>query len=258
MPLTAHLEELRSRLIRALIGAFIGFGACYGVVEWLVAFLLEPLKALQPDQALIIGTGVTDAFFTKLKVAFVAGIFVASPIIFYQLWQFIAPGLYEREKRVALPFAFFASFFFFAGAGFCYHFVFPIAFAFFLEEFGSIGVSPQIRVSEYLTFTSRMLLAFGLTFELPVATFFLARVGMLTHKTMIGYLRYAIVTIFVLAAVLTPGPDIASQLLMATPLLVLYALSIGIAYVVAKPKPADADEEAEEAEAATDEDEDPD
>ncbi len=256
MPLTAHLEELRTRLIRALIGAFIGFGVCYGVVEWLVAFLLEPLKALQPEQALIIGTGVTDAFFTKLKVAFVAGLFVASPIIFYQLWQFVAPGLYEREKRVALPFAFFASFFFFAGAAFCYHFVFPVAFAFFLEEFGSIGVAPQIRVSEYLTFTSRMLLAFGLTFELPVGTFFLARVGMLTHKTMIGYLRYAIVTIFVVAAVLTPGPDIASQLLMATPLLVLYALSIGIAYMVAKPKPPEADADAE-AESDADEDEDP-
>ncbi len=249
MPLTAHLEELRNRLIRALIGALIGFAACYGFVEILVEFLLRPLQALQPNEVLIIGTGVTDAFFTKLKVAFVAGLFVASPIIFYQAWQFVAPGLYEREKRIALPFAFFASFFFFAGAAFCYRFVFPVAFRFFLEEFGSVGIAPQIRISEYLTFTSRMLLAFGVTFELPVATFFLARVGMVTHKTMIGYLRYAIVTIFVVAAVLTPGPDIASQLLMATPLLVLYTLSIGIAWLVAKPRPAEADDEADEAEA---------
>jgi sec-independent protein translocase protein TatC len=246
MPLTAHLEELRNRLIRALIGALIGFAACYGFVEILVEFLLRPLQALQPDEVLIIGTGVTDAFFTKLKVAFVAGLFVASPILFYQAWQFVAPGLYEREKRVALPFAFFASFFFFAGAAFCYEFVFPVAFKFFLEEFGSVGIAPQIRISEYLTFTSRMLLAFGFTFELPVATFFLARVGMITHKTMIGYLRYAIVAIFVIAAVLTPGPDIASQLLMATPLLVLYTLSIGIAWLVAKPRPAEAEDEAEE------------
>lgn len=250
MPLTAHLEELRNRLIRALLGALLGFAACYGFVEILVEFLLRPLQALQPSEVLIIGTGVTDAFFTKLKVAFVAGLFVSSPIIFYQVWQFIAPGLYEREKRVALPFAFFASFFFFAGAAFCYEFVFPVAFRFFLEEFGSIGIAPQIRVSEYLTFTSRMLLAFGVTFELPVATFFLARVGMITHKTMIGYLRYAIVAIFVIAAVLTPGPDIASQLLMATPLLVLYTLSIGIAWLVAKPRPADADDQPDD----TDED----
>jgi sec-independent protein translocase protein TatC len=251
MPLTAHLEELRTRLIRAMIGATLGFAACYGFVEILIELLLRPLQVLKPGEVLIIGTGVTDAFFTKLKVAFVSGLFVASPIIFYQLWQFIAPGLYEKEKRVALPFALFASFFFFAGAAFCYFFVFPVAFAFFLEEFGSIGVAPQIRVSEYLSFTSRMLLAFGVTFEMPVVTFFLARVGMITHKTMIGWWRYAIVVIFVVAAVLTPGPDIASQMLMATPLLVLYALSIGIAYLVAKPKPVTEDDEVE----ASDEDE---
>lgn len=247
MPLTAHLEELRTRLIRALIGALVGFAACYGFVEFLVKFLLRPLQTIDPTHVEIIGTGVTDAFFTKLKVAFVSGLFVASPIIFYQAWQFVAPGLYEREKRVALPFAIFASFFFFAGAAFCYWFVFPVAFRFFVEEFGSLDIAPQIRVSEYLTFTSRMLLAFGVTFELPVVTFFLARVGMVTHKTMIGWLRYAIVTIFVVAAVLTPGPDIASQLLMATPLLVLYGLSIGIAWLVAKPRPETADAEDDEA-----------
>lgn len=247
MPLTAHLEELRTRLIRALIGTFVGFGICWGFVERLVAFLLRPLQALEPNEVLVIGTGVTDAFFTKLKVAFVAGIFVASPIIFFQAWRFVAPGLYERERRIAIPFSIFASFFFVAGAAFCYWLVFPVAFRFFLKEFGSIGVAPQIRVSEYLTFASRMLLAFGLTFELPVATFFLARVGMVTHKTMIGYARYAVVTIFVLAAVLTPGPDIASQLLMATPLLVLYVLSIGIAWAFATPRPG-ADETSEDAE----------
>src|SRR4029453_9496232 len=136
---------------------------------------------------LVIGTGVTDAFFTKLKVSFIAGVFVASPAVFYQAWQFIAPGLYERQKRVALPFSVAASFFFVAGAAFCYYLVFPVAFRFFLEEFTSVGIAAQIRVSESLTFTSRMLLAFGVTFELPVATFFLARVGLITHHTMIGW-----------------------------------------------------------------------
>lgn len=247
MPLTAHLEELRTRLIRALIAVAIGFAISYGVSERLVAWLLRPLTALRPEEALVIGTGVTDAFFTKLKVSFIAGIFVASPAIFYQAWQFIAPGLYEREKRVALPFSIAASFFFVSGAAFCYYLVFPVAFRFFLEEFTSVGIAAQIRVSEYLTFTSRMLLAFGATFELPVVTFFLARVGLVTHRTMIGWLRYAIVAIFVVAAVLTPGPDVASQLLMATPLLVLYGLSIGIAYLVARPAAA--------GDAAADEDE---
>jgi len=235
MPLTAHLEELRTRIIRALLAVAVGFGLSYWAAEPLVAWLLRPLTALRPDEALVIGTGVTDAFFTKLKVSFIAGIFVASPAVFYQIWQFIAPGLYERERRVGLPFSIAASFFFVAGAAFCYYLVFPVAFRFFLDEFTSVGIAPQIRVSEYLTFTSRMLLAFGATFELPVVTFFLARVGLVTHHTMIAWMRYAIVVIFVVAAVLTPGPDVASQLLMATPLLVLYGLSIGIAYLVARP-----------------------
>jgi len=235
MPLTAHLEELRTRIIRALLAVAVGFGLSYWAAEPLVAWLLRPLTALRPDEALVIGTGVTDAFFTKLKVSFIAGIFVASPAVFYQIWQFIAPGLYERERRVGLPFSIAASFFFVTGAAFCYYLVFPVAFRFFLDEFTSVGIAPQIRVSEYLTFTSRMLLAFGATFELPVVTFFLARVGLVTHHTMIAWMRYAIVVIFVVAAVLTPGPDVASQLLMATPLLVLYGLSIGIAYLVARP-----------------------
>jgi sec-independent protein translocase protein TatC len=114
-----------------------------------------------------------------------------------------------------------------------------VAFSFFLDEFASIGVAAQIRVSEYLSFASRMLLAFGVTFELPVVTFFLARMGVLTHRTLIGWWRYAIVVIFVVAAVLTPGPDVASQMLMAAPLLVLYVLSIGVAYLVARPAAAE-------------------
>jgi sec-independent protein translocase protein TatC len=239
MPLTAHLEELRTRIIRALLAIVAGGLLAWLVIERLVTFLLAPLAALRPDQSLIIGTGVTEAFFTKLKVAVIAGIFLSSPVIFFQVWRFVAPGLYEREKRVALPFSIAASMFFVAGAAFCYWLVFPVAFSFFLDEFASIGVAAQIRVSEYLSFASRMLLAFGVTFELPVVTFFLARVGVVTHRTLIAWWRYAIVVIFVVAAVLTPGPDVASQMLMAAPLLVLYALSIGVAYLVAPPAAAE-------------------
>ena len=240
MPLTAHLEELRTRLIRAILATAAGGLLAWLVIERLVAFLLAPLQALRPEQSLIIGTGVTEAFFTKLKVAVIAGIFLASPVIFFQAWRFVAPGLYEREKRVAFPFSMAASVFFIAGAAFCYWLVFPVAFRFFLDEFASIGIAAQIRVSEYLSFASRMLLAFGVTFELPVVTFFLARMGIVTHRTLIAWWRYAIVTIFVVAAVLTPGPDVASQMLMAAPLLVLYVLSIGVAYMVARSAPADA------------------
>src|SRR5262249_17442685 len=208
MALTAHLDELRTRLIRALLGITLGFGVCYALAEPLVAFLIRPLTMLRPEQALVIGTGVTEAFFTKLKVCLIGGVFVASPIVFYQAWQFVAPGLYRSEKKVAVPFAAAASFFFVVGAAFCYHFLFPVAYEFFLQEFASIGVAPQIRISESLSFASRMLLGFGVTFELPVVTYFLARMGLVTHRTLIGNARYAIVIIFIVAAVLTPGPDV--------------------------------------------------
>ncbi len=234
MPLTAHLEELRWRLIKALAAITVAFPLCYVFSEQLFTFLTRPLVALGNEHLLLIGTSVTEAFFTRLKVTIIAAIFVASPLIFYQAWRFTAPGLYAREKRTAIPFVIAATVFFFAGASFCYVFVFPVAFAFFLEEYQSIGVSPTIRISEYLSFTSRMLLAFGVTFELPVLTFFLARLGLVNHRMLLRWFRYAIVVIFVVAAALTPGPDVASQLLLAAPLLVLYLLSIGVAYVVAR------------------------
>jgi len=238
MPLTAHLEELRWRIVRALVAIAIAFGVCYWFADAIFAFLIRPLAHLRPDATLLIGTGVTEAFFTKLKVSFIAALFAASPVIFFQGWRFVAPGLYDSEKRLAVPFAVAASFFFLLGAAFCYAVVFPVGFEFFLAEYASIAVAPQIRISEYLSFASRMLLAFGVTFELPVVTFFLARLGVVTHRTLLGVGRYAIVLIFIVAAVLTPGPDVASQMLMAAPLLVLYALSIGVAYLVGRPAPA--------------------
>jgi sec-independent protein translocase protein TatC len=209
----------------------------------LVAWLTLPLRAVEAHVGGVIGTGVTDAFFTKLKVAFIAAIFAASPVVFFQAWRFVAPGLYRRERRMAIPFSIAASVFFVSGAAFCYAIVFPVAFEFFLAEFASVSLDPQIRISEYLTFVTRMLLAFGITFELPVVTFFLARIGMITHHTLIGAARYAVVAIFILAAVLTPGPDVASQLLMAGPLLLLYVHSIGVAFVARRRAPADEDQD---------------
>lgn len=243
MPLTEHLHELRQRLIRALIAVGLGFGVCYALAEPLFAWLTAPLLGLRDEGAggfsmNLIGTGVPEAFFTKLKVAAIGGVFLATPVILYQLWAFVVPGLYESEKRYARPFVLFGTLFFFGGAGFCYALVMPLGYAFFLEQYASIGIAPEIRISEYLTFTSRMLLAFGATFELPVVTFFLARIGIVTHRTLIEYGRYAIVGIFIVSAILTPA-DVASQILMAIPLTVLYGLSIGVAYFVAKP-PADA------------------
>jgi len=239
MPLTAHLEELRSRLIRALLAVAVGFAVCYGIAEKLFELLTQPLLGLnttldQADAVHLIGTGVGEAFFTKLKVSFIGGVFLASPMILYQMWRFVAPGMYTHEKRYALPFVFFGTVFFVGGAYFCYALVLPVGYRFFIEQYATIRINPEIRISEYLTFTSRMLLAFGVTFELPVFTFFLSRIGIVTYRMMLRYTRYAILVIFIVAAVLTPGPDVASQLLMAGPLLLLYAASIGVAYVFGK------------------------
>src|SRR5215470_1225255 len=244
MPLTAHLEELRWRIIKALAAVTVGFIASYNFTDTLFELLARPLLTINADAdangrvVTLIGTGIGEAFFTKLKVALIAANFVASPVVLYQIWQFVAPGLYDTEKRYARPFVFFGTFFFVAGATFCYLLVLPVGYRFFMEQYGSIGVEPQIRISEYLTFTARMLLAFGATFELPVFTFFLARVGLVTHRMMLRTARYAVLVIFIVAAMLTPGPDVASQLLMAGPLLVLYAASIGVAYVFGKTRPA--------------------
>jgi len=245
MPLTAHLEELRWRLMKALAGVMAGFGGSYLVVETLIHWLTEPLFRVAPGKVQLIGTGVAEAFFTKLKVSFLAGVFVASPVIFYQTWQFVAPGLYDHEKRYVRPFVACATAFFFGGAYFCYALVFPTAFRFFVEQYATIELEPLIRISEYLSFAARLLLAFGVVFELPVFTFFFARVGLVTHRQMLSWFRYAIVAIFVVAAVLTPGPDVASQLLMAGPLFVLYVLSIGVAYFFAKPPVHAAEDETE-------------
>jgi sec-independent protein translocase protein TatC len=242
MPLTAHLEELRWRLVKALGAVMIAFTGCYFFSDRVFELLTRPLVDLGDSRLQLIGTGITEAFFTRLKVSIIAAVFVASPVIFYQFWGFIEPGLVDRERRTAIPFVLAATIFFVSGAAFCYVVVFPVGYAFFLEEYATIGVAPQIRISEYLSFASRLLFAFGITFEMPVVTFFLARVGMVDHRMLIRWTRYAVVIVFIVAAVLTPGPDIASQLLMAGPLLLLYVLSIGVAFVFGRRKTSDTEE----------------
>ena len=231
MTFTEHLEELRWCLIKSLAAVVSAFLVCFYFSDRIVAFMIAPLMGtLQPGQGLI-GTGVAEAFFFEMKVALVAGAFVASPVIFYQLWRFIAPGLQDREKRLVIPFVLFTSLFFLGGAYFCYRAVLPVAFLYFIDQYRSLAVSPEIRIGEYFTFFSRMILAFGVTFELPLFTFFLVRLGLWNYRSMWRTFRYAIIAIFIVAAILTPGPDIASQILLAIPLTLLYLLSIGVAYL---------------------------
>jgi sec-independent protein translocase protein TatC len=155
-------------------------------------------------------------------------------VVLYQLWKFIAPGLEDREARHAKWFVLFGTLFFFAGASFCYFFVFPVGIPFFLGEYADIGIDPMLSMTEYRSFTAQMLLGFGATFELPVVIFFCARIGIVTWRQLLAFSRYAVLIIFIVAAVLTPTPDAASQLMMAIPLLFLYAISIGVAYVFGK------------------------
>jgi sec-independent protein translocase protein TatC len=214
-----------------LAAVVLGSAVCYVFSDWIFGLVVAPLRRhLTPGQNLI-GTGVTEAFFTEIKVALAAGLLVASPFIFYQIWRFVAPGLSSGEKRLVVPFVFCATLFFVGGALFCYWIVLPVAFRYFIEQYSTMGVTPAIRIGEYFTFFFRMVLAFGVTFELPVFTFFLVRLGIWDYRFMLRSFRYAIVVIVILAAVLTPTPDIINQSLLALPMLALYVLSIGVAYL---------------------------
>jgi len=209
----------------------VGSTVCYYFSNAIFAFMVAPLREnLQPGQGLI-GTSVTEAFFSEIKVAIAAGVLFTCPYIFYQLWRFIAPGLSGGEKKLVLPFVTCATLFFLGGAYFCYRVVLPVAFKYFVEQYNTMGVLPAIRIGEYFTFFFRMVLAFGITFELPVFTFFLVRLGLWNYRLMISSLRYAIIGIFILAAILTPTPDVINQSLLALPMLVLYIASIGVAYI---------------------------
>jgi sec-independent protein translocase protein TatC len=230
LPFTVHLEELRKRLIICCVSVGVGFLICYGFKDQIFEFVAIPLIASLPDDnSWMIFTGVTEAFFTYLKVSLLAGIFLSLPVIFYQLWAFIAPGLYSKERKVIVPFVIFSTLFFITGASFGYFVVFPFGFKFLLG-FATETIRPFPSVREYLSFATKLLLAFGLVFELPLITYFLSRTGLITHHTLTRNRRYFIVIAFIISATLTP-PDVATQLLMAGPLLILFEISVLVARI---------------------------
>ncbi|MBM2802817.1 MAG: Sec-independent protein translocase protein TatC [Deltaproteobacteria bacterium] len=231
MTLTEHLEDLRWCLLKAVLAVVIASSVSYYFSDAIFGFMVAPLRQNLPPGQNLIGTSVTEAFFSELKVALAAGVLFSSPYIFYQVWRFVAPGLSGNERKLVVPFVLCATLFFVGGAYFCYRIVLPVAFKYFIEQYATMGVTPAIRIGEYFTFFFRMVLAFSLTFELPVFTFFLVRLGIWNYRLMISSFRYALIAIFVLAAMLTPTPDVINQSLLALPMLVLYVLSIGVAYV---------------------------
>lgn len=229
MPFTSHLAELRSRLVKSVLAVAVAFIACFGFADDIFAVLTAPLKQLNIRGLTLIGTAVTEAFFTKMKVSFVAAVILSSPILLWQLWQFIAPGLYEHEKRYTRSFVSVGSIFLVAGASFGYFIVIQHGLSFLLSRYEEIDIQPLLQIGDYLSLVSRLVLAFGIMFEMPVLAFFLARVGIIDHRLLIRHSRYALLAIALFAAVLTP-PDLIAQIFMMVPLMFLYALSIAVAY----------------------------
>ena len=225
LPLTEHLAELRKRLFWILIAWTLGAVACWEFSEEIFAFLLRPAtEALGSDGGALQAIAPTEIFFTYLKCALLGGFVLSLPVTFWQAWAFVSPGLYASEKRYAAPFVLVSTLLFAGGAGFGYTFVFPLVFQFF-AAFESSFVTAAWTMKEVFALTTRLFLAFGAGFELPVAVFFLSASGIVDPRSLLGGLKYGVLVAFVLGAVLTP-PDVVSQLLLAIPLTVLYVLGV--------------------------------
>jgi sec-independent protein translocase protein TatC len=230
LPLTEHLAELRTRIFRILIAWVIGVALAWNFSEEIFGLLLEPaVTALGDDRHGLQAIAPTEIFFTYLKCAVLAGFLFALPVIFWQIWRFVAPGLYPVEKHAIVPFVGVSTLLFSAGAIFGYTMVFPLMFNFF-TQFDSDFVRSAWTMREVFALTARLFLAFGIAFELPVLVFFLSMAGIIDAPTLFRGTPYAVMGIFVMAAILTP-PDWVSQIFLAVPMVALYLLGVGVAYV---------------------------
>jgi sec-independent protein translocase protein TatC len=240
MPLLDHLLELRNRLMYSCAAILLGFLLCYFFAEDIYAFLVQPLADIYEGQTgrRMIYTSLTEAFFTYLKVAFWAGSFLAFPFVATQLWLFIAPGLYRNEKSAFLPFLAATPILFFLGGAMVYYFIFPLAWRFFVsfETAGGPGALPielEARVGEYLGLVMKLIFAFGLSFQLPVALTLMGRVGLVSSQALVRNRKFAYVGVFVVAAVITP-PDVISQIGLGVPIIILYEVSVWMVRMVEK------------------------
>jgi sec-independent protein translocase protein TatC len=246
MTIWEHLGELRKRVVRAALGTLVAAVAAWTFRVELLDWLTRPYQAQWkkhfPALPLELQTlAPADAFVNYMQLSLVAGVVAATPIIFYQLWAFISPGLYAREKRYIIPFVFFSTTLFLSGVAFAYYVAFPFTFNYFFSLLGQVGegtvLTSRPTMEFYLDFATRMLLAFGFVFELPLFIAFLAIAGIVTPQQLLKFGRWAVLAAFALGAVVTPGPEISSQIAVSGALVLLYFLSVGVAFVVGKKKP---------------------
>lgn len=232
MSFLQHLEELRKRLIYSALALMVSFGVCWNYAPRIFHLLEEPILRFLPPGDHLAYTRITSPFVLYMKVAFFAGIFLASPFLLLQVWLFISPGLYRRERMLAIPFIVFATLFFVGGGYFGYKTVFPMACKFFVEV--GRDFKQMITIDEYFSFASKMILGMGLVFETPIIVFFLSRIGIVTPAFLMQKFKYAVVLSFVIAAIVTPTPDMVTQTVLAVPMIALYLLGVLISWMFGK------------------------
>ena len=240
MSILEHLDELRKRLIYIVYSLIAGCVVAAVFIGRIFDFVMRPMQAVLGPEGRLQYTGGPEPFLLYFKIAFLVGVFLASPLILWQIWKFIAPGLYSHEKKFAIPFVVMSTFFFTAGGLFAHYVAFPWTWAFF-GSFATDYLRFVPKVDEAFSMYTRMILAFGVVFEMPTLVFVLARLGLITARLLIRYFKYALLAIFIIAAIISPGGDIPSQLILAVPMMLLYALSIVIAFAFQRRRLPDAD-----------------
>jgi sec-independent protein translocase protein TatC len=238
MSFLEHLDELRKRIIRAVIAVGVGFLIACFFIQQLFDFIMKPLQALLPEGGTLVYTDPTEAFVLYIKIAAIAGLLIASPAVMTQVWLFIAPGLYANEKKLAIPFVVMSTFFFLAGAAFSHYVVFPLTWQFFVS-FTTDTLTFMPRIEPTFALYVKMILAFGLVFQMPTVVLFLARMGVVTARFLWRNIKYAVLIIFIIAAVVTPSADMVTQIAMAGPMILLYLLSIALAWIFGKKRDAE-------------------
>jgi sec-independent protein translocase protein TatC len=229
-----HLEEFRRRLIWSLVAVSATFIVAWVFSPTLFRWIEEPILPYLPKGTHLAFTTMPEPFILYFRVALYGGIILASPFILWQVWLFISPALYRREKKYALPFLAFTLFFFLSGCAFGYRIAFPRVCEFLVGMGTSTGFTPVITINEYLSIASKTIFGLGLCFELPILIFFLARLGLVTEKFLLAKFKYAVLIIFIIAAIITPTPDMMTQTVFAIPMILLYLIGIAIAWMFKK------------------------